>query len=628
MKRFRCLLVARRLYTQQAVLCEVPKNRGPQSPADITQGERVKQYLQDNEFARAFAAFQILREQKHTDSLQSTNIPKVLLSAAIKENGQTKGVPGSIQLLSELQKLKLADSEDWIQVLFGEINYNRPEEALNIIGMLEARTPEEHRALDLARLASLLLQRGNVSDVTDTEILAAFTSVHPSAKEAKSILQHYKVSSKLQDQCIFALKRILSVNLALYRTRIGYVIRRRDHRQLNVMYDEASRNLESILEPTFASFISAFLTCRRTDKALETWNDMVRTGIIPTSVAWTALLEGGGQRRPAAAVKTLWQSMIKSGVQPDAVLYTIYINSLFRASDQDAALKVFHEMQTVGGVQPNQVTMNAVIQGITYSNKRLSIDSLLTFLEQHGFSADIWTFNTILRPLMKEGRMNDVLRVFELMEKASVAPDIVTYTEILDGLFKNRNKPTPEVVNAMLQDMEKHGIQSNVQTYTALIDGLLKSEGNVTAAYEILHTMRQKKIRPNVITYTAMIRGLMESGQVDAALSIWDDMRRQNILPDSPTWNRMIDGFGTMGRVKDMMHFYNLMRTSASSPKPNKYTYSNVLNALTQANEVHLAGRVIRDMVALDFAVESDGLRAAVKRVASIGVDTRPLQMR
>jgi pentatricopeptide repeat protein len=73
----------------------------------------------------------------------------------------------------------------------------------------------------------------------------------------------------------------------------------------------------------------------------------------------------------------------------------------------------------------------------------------------------------VIDKLFKDRRMDLALKVLAKMLESSCTPNVVTYTEMIDGLCKVGKD---EEALKLFSMMQQKGCNPNVYTYTALID--------------------------------------------------------------------------------------------------------------------------------------------------------------
>ncbi|CAN1235583.1 Putative pentatricopeptide repeat-containing protein At1g31840 [Linum perenne] len=79
--------------------------------------------------------------------------------------------------------------------------------------------------------------------------------------------------------------------------------------------------------------------------------------------------------------------------------------------------------------------------------------------------------------------------------------------------------------------MLENRVAPNIVSYTMIIDGLCR-RGMVEEASRVLRFALEKKLLPDVVTYTILIRGYCKVGKVEEAMAVYGEMMLCGIRPD------------------------------------------------------------------------------------------------
>jgi pentatricopeptide repeat protein len=272
------------------------------------------------------------------------------------------------------------------------------------------------------------------------------------------------------------------------------------------------------------------MTLRRSDRAVQLWNEMLAAGRQPTVYTWNAMLHGCSIARDPAALEEMWRRMLAAGFAPDAVCWTTRIFGLMSCgrwvegvaalnemgarwqaaarqhlsahgvaadlADEQAALANLGDIGAA--VKPTTVTINAAVVGLLRHRQASAAQSVLRWARAVGIEPNTATFNTLLRSAIREGGAHDALQVFKSMEAEGLRADVFTFAIVLEGLCRSQaaaaatmgsdargttaattTTTTTTTTTAMVADimakMEAAGI-ANVHSYGILIDHLLKAD--------------------------------------------------------------------------------------------------------------------------------------------------------
>ncbi len=375
-------------------------------------------------------------------------------------------------------------------------------------------------------------------------------------------------------------------------------------------------------------FLLAFMTLRRSSKAIEVWNHMVLSGRQPENATWTAMLNGCRLARDPRSIEILWAKMRAAGVKPDVQSWTTRIGGLIRSGKWDLGIRALDEMGTIwkettrtarmrgylpaehegdfqGVVKPTIATINEVLAGLIKIGKGNLTPRILSWANDFGLEPDLVTFNTLLGLALRKGRSEEAGRLLEQMEKLKIRPDVVTFTIILDGLFRedalvSGKQPATDqgaAVTAVLTQMEESGVEANVFSYGTIIDHLLKSSTpNLPAARAVMDHMASRNITPSPHIYTILLTHYFSQDPPDlAALDVlWNRIRLERGVVDHIFYDRMVEGYGKAGEFGKMMAFFRRMVKEGKAPGWDALVI--VLKAIIQVEDWDMANDLVHDV--------------------------------
>ncbi|KIM47901.1 hypothetical protein M413DRAFT_439597, partial [Hebeloma cylindrosporum] len=324
----------------------------------------------------------------------------------------------------------------------------------------------------------------------------------------------------------------------------------------------------------WTSFQTGFIRSERMDLAVKMWDDLAKCGVIPGVTMWTALLDTYAGLRDSNKAMITWNNMLRKGIRPDTLSYRAMIAVLFDDNKPEEALKRFKEYQlTCRDDQARAMNVyNTVLKGLLRIKRIDEAKLLMNSLQDKGLHPDIVSFNTLLAYYCRQNDFKALSGVVADMSAASIPGDVVTFSTILSALLRIGKKDAPVTI---LNLMRKQGIQPNVATYSAIIDHQMReqSEDNLKAVISLLDKMEQdESTRPNEVTYTSILSGLYRGVWVprEKADLVRKDlvarMRRFQIAFRLPT-------------------YHILIRAALESPDPKGY-----LDALSLVREMEEQG--------------------------------------
>ncbi|CAK7220379.1 hypothetical protein SBRCBS47491_004169 [Sporothrix bragantina] len=455
----------------------------------------------------------------------------------------------------------------------------------------------------------------------------------------------------------------------------------------------------------FDTFIMAFTMMRMPDRAIAVWNVMTTVaGIEPTLRTWTSFMVGYKRTSNPAGIHTIWAKLVASGIKLDKAVWTARISGLIESGDAAAGMQALEEMQqqweewaeaqkvkstvkqteaqkggqkttgaeisssggspasTVKPIKPSIEPVNAAIAGLLRKGDLVAAKKVLAWAGHHGIEPDIITFNTILRPLVRDGAGDEVAGVLNIMRQRGIYPDEATITILLDGTFGNgamsgrSAEEQAEAVKNLLAEIEASGLDANLQTYAKIIYLLLEADTGSSSGYNastavsiVLKRMRQRGIAASAHIYTILaehyfacnppdleaVRSLIETGDPGVASSsssssssAADASSSSSTFPlafDRVFWERVVRGFAQVGDTASAQrYFVNI----ADSLSVTSSTLEDLLRALISNNEWAAAAALVAKVQAQKTLWVQGGNGEATTTARPRAVDSRQFRHR
>lgn len=318
----------------------------------------------------------------------------------------------------------------------------------------------------------------------------------------------------------------------------------------------------------FTSFIGAFTSLGRPHRALDVWDCMIRVGIEATLETWTAMIEGFKKAKNPVGLEGVWKKLVASGMQLDQKVWRARISGLMHCRQPQAGLQALKELAAQstkpGGVPLTIDSINAAVIGLIRLNAIHAAKDVLLWASKYDVRPDIFTYNSLLGPLLRDGEKEQAAELLHLMQAQGVEPDTATFTAFFEGIIvASRNKTHAQrmsLLHQLINDMEASGVKMNIDAIGRMIFLLLR-EGHQTVHHTksfvgaILRYAESKGLRVSRHIYTMLVEYYFS--QSPPAL---DEVNELIMGPqglhlaltgglDRVWWERLIGGFAAAGDV-------------------------------------------------------------------------------
>jgi pentatricopeptide repeat protein len=373
-------------------------------------------------------------------------------------------------------------------------------------------------------------------------------------------------------------------------------------------------------------FILIYMTLRQPNLAIDVWNHMLRSGLQPTLQTWDAMLSGCKASRDWKTLEAVWKRMLASGAQPDVVCWTTRISGLIEAYQVDSGIRALDEMGRIwlaaakkqhpkmkleqlqllpgfsGAVKPTIETINGAVAGLLHRHRSEAAHHVLAWAGKFGITPDLITYNTLLRPLVRNGHVKQATALLQQMQKAGIQADVATFTTILDETFRYSERHTPEeqkeIVESVFSEMEEAGVQPNLHTYATIIYQLLQSShGNMSTVNAVMERIAQQGLHPSPQIYTMIIEYHFNQtpANLDAVRAIIERASMVDGSTDHKFWDRVVEGYAEAGETAHALRV--LGNVHRANQKVGYLAMRMLLFALAQNEEWDAARSLVRKVI-------------------------------
>lgn len=292
-------------------------------------------------------------------------------------------------------------------------------------------------------------------------------------------------------------------------------------------------------------------------------------------------------------LKAMWRlvdEMTEKGLPITAYCFNILICSCGEAGMARKVVERFMKSKSFN-YRPFKHSFNAILYSLLTVNQFRLVEWVYQKMVIEGHSADVLTYNVIMRAKYRLGKLDQFHRLLDEMGKNGFAPDLHTYNLLLHVLGK---ADKPYAALELLEYMELVGCNPSVLHFTTLVDGLGRA-GNLDACKYFFDMMVKKECKPDVVCYTVMIAGYVAAAEYDKAHTFFNDMITNGLLPNVYTYNSMIRGLCISGKFDEACSMLKDMDSRGCTP--NFSVYSTLVGRLRNAGKTSEANKIIGYMV-------------------------------
>lgn len=197
---------------------------------------------------------------------------------------------------------------------------------------------------------------------------------------------------------------------------------------------------------------------------------------------------------------------------------------------------------------------------------------------REGEVRDVVSWTSVIDGSVRNGMIDDALKVFDEMCESGVEPNDVTMVAVFSACAQKGDLRSAERVRGVA---EARGVRFSLNMMNAMLDMYVKC-GGVEKAKEIFEGMEAK----DVFSWTSMINGLAKNGEVESARGLFDEMPKRNVV----SWNAMIGGYSQNNMPMEALKLFVEMDREGVAPMES--TLVSVLSACAQSGHMEVGQRI------------------------------------
>ncbi|KAK7268066.1 hypothetical protein RIF29_20751 [Crotalaria pallida] len=246
------------------------------------------------------------------------------------------------------------------------------------------------------------------------------------------------------------------------------------------------------------------------------------------------------------------------------------------------------------------------------------------YMEEHGLSVSLISFNTLLHVVQKTDKRALVWDIYEHMIRKRIYPSVVTLRIMIDALCKDghlqkivdaldrimgkRNSPSVIVNSSLILkvlnwgDMEesmvlvllKRLLQKNLipdsVAYSLIVHAKVKL-GNLDSSWEMYQEMVKRGFQANSFVYTSFIGAYCREGRIEEANGLMQEMEERDLKPYGETFDHLIIGCANLERLEECLTVCEKMLRMGLIP--SCLSFNKMVEKLGKKGEVEQANSML-----------------------------------
>ncbi|KAI3954725.1 hypothetical protein MKW92_020666 [Papaver armeniacum] len=288
---------------------------------------------------------------------------------------------------------------------------------------------------------------------------------------------------------------------------------------------------------TYNLLINAYCDCRRTDTALENYQQLIDNApFSPSPATYRILVKGLVDNSKIEQALPQKDDMIEKGLKPDPAVYNYLMLGLVKNGDSDGALSLFEELKTkIWGSEAMDCYSEVVGENSSIRMNAVAYNSILDVLNKNGkfgealnlFDKVCCEHNPPTKIIVNLGTFNkfkDAIEVSRNMGEKGINPDAVTYVLLMDACFSENRAD------------DANGCYGKMLEFWLCFDQMVE------------------RLNPEVSCFKCMPKTLSESGKLEEVLKTIDGMLSDESVGLSSEMKKYVsDGLRKEGRDDELV---------------------------------------------------------------------------
>ncbi|XP_010458465.1 PREDICTED: pentatricopeptide repeat-containing protein At1g10910, chloroplastic isoform X1 [Camelina sativa] len=260
-------------------------------------------------------------------------------------------------------------------------------------------------------------------------------------------------------------------------------------------------------------------------------------------------------------------------------------------------IQLFEWMQQRGKISVSTYSSCIKFVGAKNVSKALEI---YNSIPDESTKINVFICNSILSCLVKNGKLDSCIKLFDQMKRDGLQPDVVTYNTLLAGCIKVKNGYHKAM--ELVGELPHNGIQMDSVMYGTVL-AVCASNGRCEEAENFIRQMKAEGHSPNIYHYSSLLNSYSWKGDYKKADELMAEMKSIGLVPNKVMMTTLLKVYikgGLFDRSREL-----LSELESAGYAENEMPYCMLMDGLSKAGKLEEARSIFDDMKGK--GVKSDG---------------------
>ncbi|XVF67700.1 hypothetical protein PTKIN_Ptkin10aG0142700 [Pterospermum kingtungense] len=213
---------------------------------------------------------------------------------------------------------------------------------------------------------------------------------------------------------------------------------------------------------------------------------------------------------------------------------------------------------------------------------------------------NVFICNSLLSSLVRSGKFESSIKLFDKMKQDGLTPDSVTYNTLLAGCIKTKHGHSKAV--EFIKELKYNGLQMDSIMYGTLL-AICASNGLCEEAQNYFNQMREEGHSPNLYHYSSLLNAYSYDGNYRKADELMEEIKSSGLVPNKVILTTLLKVYVRGGLFEKSRKL--LAELEALGYAEDEMPYCLLMDALSKAGRLDEARSVFAEVQ--EKCVKSDG---------------------
>ncbi|KAL5973636.1 hypothetical protein ACLOJK_030290 [Asimina triloba] len=260
--------------------------------------------------------------------------------------------------------------------------------------------------------------------------------------------------------------------------------------------------------------------------------------------------------------------------------------------------QLFDWMQKHG--KTNVASYSSFIKSMGQAQNPVKALQIYNSIQDELMRYDVAVCNSVIGCLVRNGKFDSSIQLFEKMKRDGLTPDAVTYSTLLSGCTKAKDGYSKAM--QLVKELESNGLQMDAVIYGTLL-AICASSNLCQEAEAFFQKMKNEGHSPNIFHYGSLLNAYSLDGNFSKADELLEDLKAVGFVPNKVILTTLLKVYVRGGLFEKAREL--LRELEAMGYAKDEIPYCILMDGLAKAGHIDEAKEIFEYVKNKD--VQSDG---------------------